>query len=230
MSYENWRKEFYPVGARQIVGDLDYQLDSGKITDKEYQLKLLDHSIQKWVGFLPENVEKYKLLVNRAMLYNNDDPEECKPTPMMLSADTCSLCIAYNERDGDCTYCPIYKSGQPVCEDPESAYERAIDGDIPIMIEALQTARSYTLGEKGSEEEEVDPLPCRMVYRIQVGRGPKGSYSTSYTMNTYDQAYAWYRGVNVGYGYKKRLIQKCLNDHHVGKDCFKLKVLARAAS
>ena len=44
------------------------------------------------------------------------------------------------------------------------------------------------------------------VFEIQVGKGPKGSYKPRYTITgNWSQAWMYYRGINIGHGYKKRL-------------------------
>jgi hypothetical protein len=42
-------------------------------------------------------------------------------------------------------------------------------------------------------------------FLIQVGRY-KGSYKTKYKFNTLTQAWLWYKAINIGNGYKKRLV------------------------
>jgi len=55
-------------------------------------------------------------------------------------------------------------------------------------------------------------------FLIQVGKGSKGSYTTKYEIaGDVNKAVFWYVGINIGNGYKKRLVM-------AGK------VLARAAS
>ncbi len=45
------------------------------------------------------------------------------------------------------------------------------------------------------------------VFKIQVGKGPKGSYEPRYTFTgNFSQAWIHYSGINVGNGYKKRLL------------------------
>lgn len=47
----------------------------------------------------------------------------------------------------------------------------------------------------------------RTVFAVQVGRGPKGSYFNRYSIvGDLARAVFWYRGINIGNGYKKRLI------------------------
>lgn len=48
-------------------------------------------------------------------------------------------------------------------------------------------------------------------FLVQVGQG-KGSYKTKYTIaGNFEQAFLLYRGINIGTGYKKRLIAPQLN-------------------
>ena len=49
------------------------------------------------------------------------------------------------------------------------------------------------------------------VFMVQVGKG-RGAYKTRYQFTgNLAQACAWYRGLNIGNGYKKRLIAPVLN-------------------
>jgi hypothetical protein len=43
-------------------------------------------------------------------------------------------------------------------------------------------------------------------FLVQVGRGPKGSYKTQYTFDNLPQAVKYYACINIGRGYKKRLV------------------------
>lgn len=43
------------------------------------------------------------------------------------------------------------------------------------------------------------------MWRVQVGKD-KGSYRERYTLEREGQALAWYMGINVHSGYKKRLL------------------------
>lgn len=47
----------------------------------------------------------------------------------------------------------------------------------------------------------------RTVFAVQVGHGPKGSYFNRYSIvGDLARAVFWYNGINVGNGYKKRLV------------------------
>jgi hypothetical protein len=44
-------------------------------------------------------------------------------------------------------------------------------------------------------------------FLVQVGRGSKGSYKTRYRFEgKLSQAVMYYRAINIGFGYKKRLL------------------------
>ena len=45
-----------------------------------------------------------------------------------------------------------------------------------------------------------------MKYVVQIGKGAKGSYRTRYAVDSLGQADLLYRGINIGNGYKKRLV------------------------
>lgn len=59
-------------------------------------------------------------------------------------------------------------------------------------------------------------------FLVQVGKGPKGAYKTRYrVVGNLGQAVLYYKGINIGNGYKKRLLMP---------SCSKNPVLAKAAS
>lgn len=41
---------------------------------------------------------------------------------------------------------------------------------------------------------------------VQVGNGSKGSYKTRYSFDNEGQAWFYYASINIGNGYKKRLV------------------------
>jgi len=50
-------------------------------------------------------------------------------------------------------------------------------------------------------------------FLVQVGRGPRGAYKTKYRfVGNLTQACMYYRAINIGYGYKKRLIAPGMNE------------------
>ena len=59
-------------------------------------------------------------------------------------------------------------------------------------------------------------------FLVQLGKGPKGSYSTRYRIvGDLGRAVLMFNGINIGNGYKKRLLMP---------SCSKRPLLARAAS
>ena len=47
-------------------------------------------------------------------------------------------------------------------------------------------------------------------FSIEVGKGPKGSYHIRWatpTLKSENHARIWYNSINIGYGYKKRLVK-----------------------
>ena len=49
-------------------------------------------------------------------------------------------------------------------------------------------------------------------FRVQVGKGSKGSYKTRYLfVGNFLQAVLYYRAINIGNGFKKRLVSWDLN-------------------
>jgi hypothetical protein len=53
-----------------------------------------------------------------------------------------------------------------------------------------------------------------LYYEIQVGKG-KGSYKSKYVSRFQSQALLLYRGINVGNGYKKRLVEVYEKDRNI---------------
>jgi L-rhamnose isomerase len=57
----------------------------------------------------------------------------------------------------------------------------------------------------------------KSIFEVQVGKG-KGAYKTRYTFEgRLDQACFYYRSINIGLGYKKRLVCKSLNKPVIAK-------------
>ena len=51
------------------------------------------------------------------------------------------------------------------------------------------------------------------IFLVQVGKGPKGSYKTKYSFTgDISQAIIYYKGINIGNGYKKRLFVPSFNN------------------
>ena len=72
----------------------------------------------------------------------------------------------------------------------------------------------YWQNDPNSKELKIVELDAKKIaftsqteFFVQVGKGPKGSYKTKYKIKgNFTQAWMHYCGVNIGYGYKKRLL------------------------
>lgn len=55
----------------------------------------------------------------------------------------------------------------------------------------------------------LDLQPPRIIWQVQVSRAPnsKSAYNNRYTLDSAAQAILYYHGINVGYGWKKRLVK-----------------------
>jgi hypothetical protein len=53
---------------------------------------------------------------------------------------------------------------------------------------------------------DLKPEP-KVIWRVQIGRYTKGCYQTKYSMESAAQALFYYHGINIGKGYKKRLLK-----------------------
>lgn len=95
MSKVSWIGEYYPVKA-----------------DKESKENAINHSLNKWIGLLPENLKKHDL----------DSP------PISIDASTCALCYHYfDETKGDCINCPLCITRENT---PCDSHNGNIDKDI----------------------------------------------------------------------------------------------------
>jgi hypothetical protein len=57
---------------------------------------------------------------------------------------------------------------------------------------------------------------------VEVGRGPRGAYKPRYTLDLLYKAVGWYDGINIGLGYKKRLVLERANGQRI--------IIAKSAS
>jgi hypothetical protein len=99
MSLQSWKDEFYPVDAAELISNFG-AIDS----------ILLDHSIRKWQGLTPENLEKHKVDKIRGSRCIQDKDV------FYIDDTTCALCEAYVDRKKPCPClsCPIYRhTGSP---------------------------------------------------------------------------------------------------------------------
>lgn len=109
MSLATWIAEFYPVPAG------DPSIDS--------EIKLIDHSLRKWRGALPENTARHGLTYADAILFNRVEK-------FQFGVITCSLC----QGSRTCYECPFTKRTKDTCLNP---YQESLDDPMP-MIKALE--------------------------------------------------------------------------------------------
>lgn len=119
MSFESWRKKFYPVTAKEAA-----------VSDS----LAVKHSLQKWVGLRKENLGKHGLELPSlpgTILFNKSDGAAA----FFVNCETCALC--HRHYDNDCEGCPLVKNGT-TCFDPGRPYDIFIKtGDAEPMIIAL---------------------------------------------------------------------------------------------
>lgn len=120
MSLQSWKKEFYHTEA----SDIDNTPDA------------IEHSITKWKGLLPENLNKHRLVLVEGTIY------DIKGKYMTVSSSTCALCQIFIERD--CPDCPLKNYlGKRCDEGDDSPYMIFNNSDDPkAMIEALELSKS----------------------------------------------------------------------------------------
>jgi hypothetical protein len=108
----------------------------------------LDHSIRKWTGLLPENLEKHGVEARFLDVYDGDTHVTC-------TLDTsCALCTHYLIRDANnkkCPLCPITKSRGTPCDvskgyTPSPWAEWLRIGDPRPMLDALKAAKESIEG------------------------------------------------------------------------------------
>ena len=114
MSLESWKAEFYPIDANQT-----------------HRTDAIDHSLQKWLGLLPENLAKHQMmLVEGEVLEVGTDLDNPSREGVVINGQSCSLCHHYLDHDFDehedehesqCHDCPLYQArGGAACDDETS--------------------------------------------------------------------------------------------------------------
>lgn len=89
MSLRNWKREFYPVPAKEVPVE-----------------EALDHSIRKWTGLLEENRKRYKVQLEFKVLSGTGREQG----HLSISTETCALCVHYLEdaiQLDPCNKCPL---------------------------------------------------------------------------------------------------------------------------
>lgn len=125
MSVQSWKNEFYPISA----------LEAAQTKDR---LGCIDHSLTKWRGARPENLQKhdvtFKLHTIKDLFKEKEEKEE---EQFLFDAVTCSLCQYDDLFFADCRSCPIYLSTEKTCCE---SYDKS-GKDPTLMIELLEEVR-----------------------------------------------------------------------------------------
>lgn len=93
MSYETWRKEFYPITAAQAA--------------KKGKIAAIEHSLQKWKGLTKANLKKHSTSPSHEDWH------------LFICSSSCALCKKYlNWRlDEICIDCPLFHAlGKIECD------------------------------------------------------------------------------------------------------------------
>ena len=80
-SLSTWKAEFYPVDSSEVPKGVES----------------ICHSLQKWIGTLPENIEKHNCVINGYYIFDINHKESC----FYLDNSTCSLCHSYYSTRND---------------------------------------------------------------------------------------------------------------------------------
>lgn len=137
---QSWKKEFYPKSAA------DRSVQANDLTR-------LQHSIRKWTGALPENLQKYGVQYDEHTIHKEDQ------LVLSFSGGTCALCIHYDDWDSgvDCfnrkdeQQCPIVRCTGITCDsDYNNTFVASTDDPTP-MLELLEKTRKFV------EDEVADP-------------------------------------------------------------------------
>ena len=148
MSLETWKAEFYPIEA-------------SKVSKKD----AIDHSLQKWLGLLPENLAKHRCTMLDQMVIDLDG-DRYDPPNLYIYSECCALCLLHHtddatteNEDGDevlCEACPLYKvRGNVPCD-----AERSDEGESPWHC--------FTRIAYGMKLPTYDPKP--MIFWLQKAK------------------------------------------------------------
>ena len=121
MSFASWIEEFYPVPADDCPRE-----------------QALEHSILKWTGLLPENLEKHGVVKRRLYI---QDPSGYDW--LTIDGSSCALCEYYYHTRVSCNKeenpCPIVVVTGKDCDSP---YEKfVLDGQATPMLDLLRQVK-----------------------------------------------------------------------------------------
>lgn len=128
MGIASWKKEFYKGRVRDAAKD---------------DLDAINHSLLKWTGLLPENLERHGVVRGERSIQGDDGRGNIKW--FYINDETCALChqvhvVDYHSGCGDCLYHQWYTES---CDaNARSPYEVwRLQGNPVPMIKALENVR-----------------------------------------------------------------------------------------
>lgn len=134
MSLASWKREFYPITAKQAA--------------KQGDLAAAEHSLKKWEGALPENAKRHGVIVDGIELLANG-------RAFSFVDKTCALCERHASpppfpAGQECEKCPLgITLGRPCAgwdDEPYGAMES--DSNPRPMIAALRKTVKRLRGRK----------------------------------------------------------------------------------
>ena len=76
------------------------------------------------------------------------------------------------------------------------------------FVKPKSLERSITMLHTTNEQLTLDLTAPKVIWRVQIGRYSKGAYKTRNSFYKAAQALWYYHAVNIGKGFKKRLIKE----------------------
>lgn len=129
MSYRTWEKKFYPKSA------------STKMSVRD----AIKHSLRKWTGLLPENLEAHGLKQD----VRDIEDKKTGVAHLYIDSSTCALCHQFIMVTSNCDGCPLRQSLGHRCDVPGAPYGKFINhNDARPMVNSLQkTLERYDAGK-----------------------------------------------------------------------------------
>ena len=129
MSLRTWKREFYPYDKGFGKFDADTRPRNDPATD-----------IQKWKGFLPENLKKHNVVYEREDSFELVDVEaksEEFPESFAANTESCSLCLVFFTYQ--CEGCPLLDPDGDSCCSTDRGFDDYIKTKDPtLMIAELE--------------------------------------------------------------------------------------------
>lgn len=189
MSLETWLAEFYPTSAYDT-----------------HEAEAIAHSLKKWEGTLPENLEKHDVF------FDFDEINDGDGGHFEFDSHNCSLCYHYYDHDHGCEACPLFKHLGRACDDQDdSPYKQACCNNNTIpMIEALRSISSVNIQHNNPPNYIVEIYyNNKVIGYITTNKGRFGSLKTkAYEFDDLTSAINSSRSLkNLPSRYKKSNIQ-----------------------